>query len=163
MSRDLLLALVRWLVGLVLLGLAWYLVIPQETEDPIDVPRLLLGAAAFVAGIAMLWPMILHLATKPLLRMVDSLFSPGGRLEKPILNLKLPAHYVNEGRYEEALAEYRKILRAHPGEAEAYEKAIWLEAEVFQRRGEAMKLLRRAKRRRVELDERVVRFVEREA
>jgi tetratricopeptide (TPR) repeat protein len=78
---------------------------------------------------------------------VDLIFSPGGRLEKPVLNLKLPAHYLKEGRYGEALAEYRRILKHHPDETEAWEKAIWLESRIFGRTAAAAKLERAARRR----------------
>ena len=95
---------------------------------------------------AFLWTMLFMLATKPLMLLVDLIFSPGGRLEKPILNLKLPEHYLKEGRYEEALAEYRRILKHHPGETEAWEKAIWLESRIFGRTAAAAKLERTARR-----------------
>jgi hypothetical protein len=116
-------------------------------QDPLNLPRLLIAAVAFLAAMAFLWATAFRLATKPFRLLVDLVFSPGGRLEKPILNLKLPAHYLKEGRYEEALAEYRRILRHHPDETEAWEKAIWLESRIFGRNAAAAKLERTARRR----------------
>jgi hypothetical protein len=139
----------RLLAGGGLLWLAWQF--GTRGQDPVNLPRLLLAAAAFLASMAFLWTTIFRLATKPILVFIDLVFSPGGRLEKPVLNLKLPAHYLKAERYEEALAEYRKILKHHPGETEAWEKAIWLESEVFGRRKAAAKLRRAARRRRVPL------------
>jgi len=158
MFQTALATLLRCGIGLTLLGLAWHLV--STGQDPLDVPRLLLAATAFLAGIASVWDLVFRLATRPFLLFIDLVFSPGGHFRKPVLNLKLPAHYLKEGRHEEALAEYRKILTHHPREPEAYEKAIWLEASVFGRNAEASKLLRRAKRRGLTLDERIVRLVE---
>ena len=156
MSRETFLTLLRWLIGLVLLVTAWWLATQDHEEDPIDITRLVLGACAFLVGIAFLWTTIFHLATRPFFILIDQIFSPGGQLERPVLNLKLPAHYLNEARYDEALAEYRKILRFYPDETEAYEKAIWLETAVYERPHEAARLLRRAKRRRLTLDERFI-------
>ncbi len=101
-----------------------------------------------------------YLATRPLMAVIDGIFLPGGRLEKPVLNLKLPAHYLDEARYEEALKEYRQILKHYPDETEAYEKSIWLEAAVFKRPAAARALLKRAKRRRLVLDPMMVSLAE---
>jgi RnfABCDGE-type electron transport complex B subunit len=69
------------------------------------------------------------------------------------INIKGYIEAAGEGRYEEALAEYRKILRHYPDVAEAYEQAIWIEAVVNGSPQRAAKLLRRARRRRVEVGE----------
>jgi len=156
MSRETLLILLRWFIGLALLVAAWWLATQNQEEDPIDITRLILGAIAFLVGVSLLWTTIFYLATRPFVSFVDQVFSPGGKLERPVLNLKLPAHYLNEARYDEALAEYHKILKYYPDEPEAYEKAIWLESSIYERPREAAKLLRRAKRRRLRLDERFV-------
>lgn len=149
-------SLLRWTAGAAFFMLAWRLV-PREL-GPSNVHRLMLAGLAFVVGGILLWPMIFRIATKPFFLLVDQVFFPGGRLERPVLNLKLPAYYVEQGRYEEALEEYRKILKHYPGEAEAYERAIWLLAAVFKRDGEALKLLRRAERRGLALDGDIVRL-----
>jgi tetratricopeptide (TPR) repeat protein len=148
----------RWIGGLALLWTAWRLK-PDEI-DPQNVHRLILGALAFLVGGGLLWPEIFRVATKPFLLLIDQVFFPGGKLERPFLNLKLPAHYIDEGRYEEALEEYLKILKHYPDEKEAYERAIWLLGGVFKRSGEASKLLRRAKRRGLALDEAITRLAE---
>lgn len=150
-------SLIRWTAGAALFALAWRLV-PGEL-GPLNVHRLMLAGLAFFAGALLLWPAIFWLATKPLFLLVDQVFSPGGRLERPTLNLKLPAYYVEQGRYEEALEEYLKILKHYPGEAEAYERAIWLLAAVFKRDAEASRLLRQAERRGLVLDGDIVRLV----
>lgn len=157
MLRDYFSSIIRWLFGVGLLGLSYHFA--TTGYENMQFGRILSGAGLFVAGILFLWKTIFHLATRPLTRLVDSLFFPGGKLGKPLLNLKLPAYYINEGRYEEALTEYRKILKHYPDEIEAYEKTIWLLHDVFQDTGAAEKLIRQAKRRNLALDERVVRNV----
>jgi len=148
----------RWLVGIGLLGLSWHW--GTKEQDPIDVMRLLLAALTFFGGVAVMWKPIFYLATRPLMALVDGIFLPGGRLEKPLLNLKLPAHYLDEARYEEALAEYQQIMKHYPDETEAYEKSIWLEAAVFKRRSAARAVLKKAKQRRLALDPLMVSLAE---
>lgn len=148
----------RWLVGIGLLGLAWHW--GTKEQDPIDWKRLLQAALTFFGGVAVMWRPIFYLATRPLMALVDGIFLPGGRLEKPLLNLKLPAHYLEEARYDEALAEYQQILKHYPDETEAYERSIWLEAAVFKRPGKARAVLKKAKRRRLILDPLMVSLAE---
>ncbi len=156
MLRDHLLTVLRWTIGLVLLWLAWELAIRPRDEETMDVTKVVLGAVVALVALAFLWSSIFRFASKPIVAMVDAVFSPGGELEKPLLNLKLPSHYLNEGRHDEALAEYWKVIKHYPKEAEAYEKAIWLESEIFQRKKEVKKLLKLARRRGIELDHRIV-------
>jgi tetratricopeptide (TPR) repeat protein len=157
MLRDYFSSMIRWLFGVGLLGLAYDMATTGYEDERFA--RILAGAGLFVLGILFLWKTIFHLATRPLTRLVDSIFFPGGKLGKPLLNLKLPAYYINEGRYSEALAEYRKVLKHYPNEVEAYEKAIWLLHDVFRDKSAAENLIRRARKRKLTLDERVVRSV----
>lgn len=113
----------------------------------------------FIIGALTIWTPLFALLTRPLIAMVDSIFFPGGKLEKPILNLKLPAYLINEGRYTEAQEEYRRILKYYPDEIEAYERLIWLHQEVFHEPEKARRILSRAERRHLALDERFRRTV----
>lgn len=148
----------RWLAGIGLFGLAYHWGV--KVQDPIDPVALLLGIFCFFAGVVMMWKPIFFLATRPLMAVIDALFFPGGPIEKPVLNLKLPAHYLDEARYEEALAEYEQILKHHPDVVEAYEKVIWLEAAVFKHPAAAKAWLKRAKRRHLVLDPAIVSLAE---
>ena len=114
----------------------------------------------FVLGVLAIWNPLFKLLTRPLIAMVDSLFFPGGKLGKPTLNLKLPAYFVNEGRYTEALEEYEKVIRYYPDEVEAYEKAIWLQRDIFNQPQKAARLIKKAERRHLALDERFRRLIE---
>ena len=85
--------------------------------------------------------------------LIESIIFPGTKFNKPTLNLKLPASYVKEGRYKEALEEYRKVLKHYPDETEAYDEAIWLYTEIFEEPEEALKLFNKAKRRNLALND----------
>lgn len=112
----------------------------------------------FVVGALAIWTPLFALLTRPLLAMVDSLFFPGGKLDNPTLNLKLPAYLINEGRFTEALEEYESIMRHYPNEVEPYEKSIWLHVEIFKEPEKAHRVLKRAQRRNLTLDERLQRL-----
>lgn len=160
MTREVLKTTIRWLVAAGLFHFAWRTILPlRELEAKADPGPILLAAVAFLSGAVLIWSDLFRLATLPLTALIDSLIFPRAKLARPVLNLKLPAHYLTEGRHEEALEEYRKILKHHPDETEAYEKAVWLEVSVFQRPAAAEKLLRRAARRGLELDERLAMLV----
>lgn len=161
MNGSNLLTLFRLLIGACLLWLAWHWGICGQY--PVNFPLLLKATAAFLASMMILWSYLFRLVTKPFRLLADWIFFPGEHLRKPILNRKLPAHYLKEERYEEALAEYRKILKYYPEETEAWEKAIWLEAEIFGRTNEAVKLVRSARRRGVTLDSRILRLLKGDA
>lgn len=148
------LSVLRLLIGLGLVWTAWIFAI-QEQGEILDVMRLLIGMLLFLLGAAFLWSTLFRLVMKPFTWFIDLVFFPAGRLEKPILNLQLPAHYVKQERYDEALDEYHKIIRYHPQVQEAYERAIWLEVTVFQRPRRAKKLMRQARRNGVPLENRV--------
>lgn len=107
----------------------------------------------FAIGVIAVWKPLFKLLTHPLIAMVDGLFFPGGKLEKPTLNLKLPAYFIREGRYTEALEEYQRILKHYPDEVEAYEKSIWLHCEIFGDTDRAVRLLKRAEKRHLAIDD----------
>lgn len=153
MHLDWLGPFLRGLGGVACLFWAWQLGIRRQSPDAmIDPGALLAGTLFFLAGMALLWQPLFRLALRPLFALADQIFSPSDRAGKPALNLKLPDHYLKEGRHEEALAEYLESIRHHPDAVEAYEKAIWLKASVFRDLSGAEKLLHKARRRKLTLD-----------
>lgn len=155
MILRLLSLLLRWGWGLYLLWKAWqYATLEQEESN--NWVHLGLAAGAFILALILTWPEVYRLATSPLLAWIDRIYLPKDRLSKPILNLKLPMHYLNEGRYAEAEREYRSILRHYPREAEPYERLIWIDAEIRKRPERSRRWYRLAKRRHVPLDPRIV-------
>ena len=156
MLREIQVTVLRWIVGIGFFGVAsWCANVGYHDARP---GLLLAALLLFLCGVGAVWTTVFHFFTRPLLALVDSIFFPGGKLSRPVKNLKLPAYYLNEGRYAEALDEYLKVLRHYPDEVEAYEKAIWLYVEIFENPTEARKWMRRARRRRLVLDERIVRL-----
>lgn len=117
-----------------------------------------LGAPVFVLGVIIIWKPLFRLITHPIHLLIDSIFFPGGSLDKPLLNLKLPAYYIEEQRFEEARTEYRRIIKHYPNETEAYENLIWLELEIFKDGSEAKRLLRKARRRHLTLNQKTNRL-----
>ncbi len=154
-----LLIVLRILVAIALISTAWPFALHGH-DLRIEPLRILIAVAFLIPGLALLWPWIFRLAIHPFTSFIEAIYSPKQPLEKPLLNLSLPTYYINESRYEEALEEYQKILRYYPREAEAYEKAIWLEAEIFHRPRRAIRLVRRAKRHRVKLDSRIIKLAQ---
>lgn len=81
----------------------------------------ILGAMILlVLSVIVIAPELVKLVTMPLFALIDSIFFPGGKLSKPVLSYTLPDFYTKEGRYEEAVAAYREILKHYPEEAAAY-------------------------------------------
>lgn len=68
---------------------------------------------------------------RPFTFVVDWLLGtmPGSN-EKPPLDLRLARHYVKEERYEDALAEYLRVMSHHPGVVETYVKVMEMIAEL---------------------------------
>lgn len=148
----------RWGGAVGCFGISFYLA--KEGYESQQFNIMFLGAPVFALGILIIWKPLFQLITRPLMMMVDSIFFPGGSLEKPPLNLKLPAYYIEHERYEEARTEYRRIIKHYPDEVEAYERLVWLEAEIFEDRREARNLLRKARRRHLTLSENLERWIE---
>lgn len=158
MKAEVISTLFRWSLGVLFFAVAgWFL---NKCADSGEISWLLMGVPFFLLGAIMFWKTIFHVATRPFLLLIDSIFFPGGKLAKPTLNLKLPAYYINQERYREALEEYTKILKHYPDTAEAYEKSIWLYLEIFDEPENAKKLARKAKGRKVTLDDRIIRHLE---
>lgn len=142
--------ILRWIFAIGCFGVsAW---MAKTGYDSLDPGYLGLALLLFVVAFASIFTKLLAIAARPFTLLIDSIFFPGGPLSRPILNLKLPHYYLREGRYDEALEEYRKIIRFYPDEAEAYEGAIELLVRRFQDFSTAEKLYRKSRRRHLVLN-----------
>lgn len=150
MSQELHREILRWCAGIAFFGLALYCAKTGYVEERYSL--MVAGAPLFAIGLLIVWRPLFAIATRPLFLLIESIVFPGEKLSKPVLNLKLPAYYLEQERYTEARNEYWKIVRHHPDEVEAYEKLIWLALEVFDDRPEAERLLRKARRRHLVLE-----------
>ncbi len=125
---------------------ASFLIMAPRARESSDGPFVFLQVALILLAALFVIPELMRLVMAPISALVDSFFFPGGRFSKPVLNYKLPEFYVEKGRYEEALAEYRKILQFYPAELPAYEGAIELLLKEFDDVPEAAKLYRQAQK-----------------
>jgi len=141
----------RLIFGIALFGIAVWSA--KKGYDIMDPTYLVIGVICFVIGLIAVWESLFAAATRPFMALIESIVFPVTKFNKPLLNLKLPAYYIDEGRYDEALIEYMKIIKYYPDETGAYEKAIWLHVEIFEDSEEAMKLFNRAKKRNISLSE----------
>ncbi len=66
---------------------------------------------------------------------IDAVFSPGGNEAVPPYTLRLARFYEEKGRWEEAEAEYARVLSHHPEQVEAWRERL----ELAFRRGVAAK------------------------
>lgn len=153
----------RWLFGIGCLGLGAWLVahglrsdvslIPDpDSELPVttlhDTAASLIGGGLLILlGTLLLATDLAALAAAPLHALIDAIYLPGGRADKPTLNLKLPAYYREQDRPGEALAEYRKILRHHPDTLEAWIGALDLLVITYEDMPAARRLHARGRRR----------------
>lgn len=67
--------------------------------------------------------------------------------QRPPLDLRLAQHYVRAERWEDACAEYERILGFYPGVEEPYEELFRLGARLGRTEREMQRLYRKAQRR----------------
>ena len=139
----------RWLFAIGCIGLAIILLRKGIAGGnlvgaffPVLVAMILL-----LCGVVLIVPELVKVFTWPLLAFIDSVFFPGGKASRPVLSYALPDFYVKEERYDEALEEYRKILRYYPKEARAYVGALELLVNEFGDKRAARELFDRARKR----------------
>jgi hypothetical protein len=155
--------ILRWIFALGCLGLGTWLLsetlgspepesFPEDDGFPVSpvfgiAGRLIGGVLLILLGIVSLAPELVAIILVPFHALVDAVYLPGGRASRPELNLKLPAYYLQQDRPDDALAEYRKILRHHPDTLEAWVGAIDLLAGTFDEPAAARRLYRKGLRR----------------
>jgi hypothetical protein len=76
-------------------------------------------------------PELTQFASSGFTRFIDAVFFPGGREAKPPYTLKLARFYVEKQRWEEAEAEYARMLSFYPDQPEAWQERLTL---AFRRR-----------------------------
>ena len=133
----------RWAAVMVLLtiiagslprGVMGFLIVtPYSQADwfSFPFPALLLDAMLAVASAMLIAPEIAIVASSGFTRFIDAVFFPGGREAKPPYTLKLARFYVEKQRWEEAEAEYARMLSFYPDQPEAWQERLTL---AFRRR-----------------------------
>ena len=79
-------------------------------------------------------PELNRLASSGFTGFIDAVFFPGGREAKPPYTLKLARFYAEKQRFDEAEAEYARMLYFYPDQPEAWQERLAL---AFQRTDEA--------------------------
>lgn len=104
-------------------------------------PAVLAGLAMFFGILVMVLlvvflpvPEVTMLASSGFTGFIDAVFFPGGRESKPPYTLKLARFYVEKQRFDEAEAEYARMLSFYPDQVEAWQERLAL---AFRRTDEA--------------------------
>lgn len=87
-------------------------------------------------ALIMLLPEFVYLAAAGFSGFIDRVFFPGGSEKKPPYSLKLARHYVEKNRWEDAEAEFTRVLSWHPEQVEAWQerlRAAFAHAHAFDR------------------------------
>jgi tetratricopeptide (TPR) repeat protein len=139
--------ILRWLLAGICVGA--FIILMQRATVSDFVPAAAQVIFAMLALISSVF-LIIPETVKPFAALAGecfgSIFFPNTRFQKPPLSYLLANLYFKEMRYEEAVEEYRKIIRYYPDESTAYLELI----SIYQLTGEtklAKKYLNRFKRR----------------
>jgi hypothetical protein len=84
----------------------------------------LLSFAALVAGAILISPMLVPLAARPFCWFIDSIYLGGSAIERPPLSYVVAERRMQEGRYEEAAAEFERLAYWHPRVVRVYVDGI---------------------------------------
>ena len=139
----------RWLFAIGCFGIAF--VSLKNGYQQMSPSILGFGLLLFFIGLGAIFSSLLAIACKPLFMLIDSIFFPGGKLNKPIKNIKLPAYYEKELRFDDALSEYEKVIRYYPSETLAYEGAIRVLINYFEDIDRATVIYTKSRRRKLVL------------
>ena len=134
----------RWICALIYLDhmFGWLPFHPSTFMRPLrpDYPETL-DAVNFFAGVFrpfilgtgaafLIAPELAQLASSGFTSFIDAVFFPGSREAKPPYTLKLARFYVENQRFDEAEAEYARMLSFYPDQPEAWHERLGL---AFQR------------------------------
>ncbi|MES2706021.1 MAG: tetratricopeptide repeat protein [Verrucomicrobiota bacterium] len=84
------------------------------------------GAILFASIFAavLIVPEVTTIASAGFTSFIDSLFFPGSREKKPPYTLKLARFYVQKQRWDDAEAEYARMLSFYPDQLEAWKESL---------------------------------------
>jgi tetratricopeptide (TPR) repeat protein len=126
-DRGLWRPVLRWAIAAALF-FGMFHVLKRTTEGGDDYLRVfvqcLFGLASAVAGSVLVAPELAAWAVIPISSAFDAIFLGRRDFDPPPAAYTLARFYREQERYEEALEEYRKIIRYHPEEIAAYLEAI---------------------------------------
>ena len=133
MKMKQLITVIRWLLAAGLFYSAYRnlgIAVAVDSEDVTGIaggynaiPKLITGIGIVVGAVACLAPELIEWGSMPFRALFNAVFFPGTR-ETPPPDYNLPRLYREQGRDDEALEGYLKILRHHPQELLAYLEGI---------------------------------------
>lgn len=92
-------------------------------------PYLVFAGFALIGAVILIAPDTIGMLCGAVGQMFGNVIFPEQWNAKPGLSYTLPRHYMNEGRFEEAVAEYEKILRYYPEEKDAHVELLTAAAQ----------------------------------
>ena len=136
----------RWAIGAAAL-VAAFSIGARAAKGVGGVGAIWLGVLLIVVAAVCVFPEVMSALAAPITRWIDSLYLPGGRPEPPPLSYRLVRYYQLTQQWDLAVAEYQRILRDYPGEAEAYAGMVGLLVDEINDRRAARRWLKRGLRR----------------
>lgn len=121
MNKRLAFQLLRYLVALILIGAAVFRSVSGAGAGEFGAVAsgLIVGTGLALGAAALLAPELIALGTIPLRLVFNSILFPNERGIAPP-DYTLPQVYRDQGRYDEAMEQYLKIIANHPQELLAY-------------------------------------------
>ncbi|MES2706022.1 MAG: hypothetical protein V4726_05400 [Verrucomicrobiota bacterium] len=86
--------------------------------------RLLAPAIVWIIIVLLVAPELILLASARFTGFIDNVFFPGSREKKPPYTLKLARFYVQKQRWDDAEAEYARMLSFYPDQLEAWKESL---------------------------------------
>ncbi len=117
MNKQTLIAIIRWMAaaGFFFLALRWLAKSGPTGMFP--------GLFLLIVGVKLLSPELVEWVSMPIQAVFNSILWPGDS-DPPPLDYTLARFYCQQGRYEEAVEQYFRLLRHHPRELAAYLEGI---------------------------------------
>ncbi len=119
--------LVRWPLAIFCFWAAYgFFESVRHTDAPGAMLPLVFGFLTVICGVACLVPDVLPFLARPFTGFIDSVYGTGPGRGRPPLNYNLARSYAARSRADEALEEYRRIMKNYPRELEPYEQSVIL-------------------------------------
>ncbi|MEZ5326397.1 MAG: hypothetical protein R3F19_15210 [Verrucomicrobiales bacterium] len=81
---------------------------------------------ALIAAAVLIAPDFVRLISRPLFVLIESLYLPSEKAEKPPLTFRLGRYYAANGRLQDAEKDYLRMLRFYPEETDGWIELITL-------------------------------------
>lgn len=111
----------RWIFALLsLLAGIWLMAAAFKINGIGAAGHIILSMIVFIQAILLVAPETVFRVAEWISRPFAELFFPSEEFKKPPLSYKMARRYASTRRFEEAAAEYEKIIHYHPQEHDAY-------------------------------------------